>query len=229
MTQSPEPEPLSTLAEVRDLFAAERAWLAARPERGAGGTRVWIARDPACEAGPAWIVLTASEPGRVSGPLVAARASLPFADDSIARLVVQHGLDDEASPSAFLGDCVRVLAPGGELVLFSFDPMSLWHPWLRAQARRRREVLRMRLGSRLVALVRRLGLSEAEIHAIGPRWPGVRGGDGTPAWGGTLRAAYAVCAVKRVASVIVLRPRAVQEAMPADGLLPASQRVGASA
>jgi hypothetical protein len=229
MPQLLEPEPLSALAEVRDLFASERAWLAARAERGAGGTRIWIARDPEIVPDPAWIALAASAPGKIAGPVTAERAALPFLDGSVARLVVQHGLEDEAVPTAFLGECVRVLAPGGELVLFSFDPMSLWHPWLLAQARRRHEVLRLRLGSRLMALVRRLGLSDVEFHAIGPRWPGGRRGEGAPASGGSLRGAYAICAIKRVASVIVLRPRAVPEAMSANGMLPASQRVGASA
>ncbi len=229
MTPSHDLGPLAALAEVRDLLATERQWLAARPERVPGGARIWIGRDPDGVPDAPWIFLHARRPGHVDSPVLAARSALPFLDGSIARLVLQHGLEDEPAPAAVLGDCVRALAPGGELVLFSFDPMSLWHPWLLAQARRRREALRLRLGSRVMALVHRLGLSDAELHAIGPRWPAAHNAEGAGAWGGSLRAAYAICAVKRVASVIALRPRALPDALPADGLLPASQRVGASA
>ena len=48
---------------------------------------------------------------------------LPFADGSVRRLVLQHALEQPRIPSAFLGECVRVLANGGELLVVGAEAL----------------------------------------------------------------------------------------------------------
>jgi SAM-dependent methyltransferase len=51
---------------------------------------------------------------------------MPFADGAFDRIVCQGSLDHFGDPSAFLGECARLLAPGGKLIiaLQNFDSAS---------------------------------------------------------------------------------------------------------
>jgi ubiquinone/menaquinone biosynthesis C-methylase UbiE len=86
-------------------------------------------RVTAIDASPTLLAAaTAADPG---GEYVVARAeSLPFADGSFALVVAYDVLMDVADLDATLGQCARVLAPGG-------TPVRVRHP----SARRRRALV----------------------------------------------------------------------------------------
>lgn len=51
---------------------------------------------------------------------------LPFPNDSVDILVLQHSLDISAHPHHVLREAERVLRPSGRLLLFGFNPTSSW-------------------------------------------------------------------------------------------------------
>ena len=50
----------------------------------------------------------------------------PLSDGSVDRLVLLHGLETSANPSALLGECARVLAPGGKVLAIVPNRAGLW-------------------------------------------------------------------------------------------------------
>ncbi|MEP5763133.1 MAG: methyltransferase domain-containing protein [Halieaceae bacterium] len=52
--------------------------------------------------------------------------SLPFADDSIDAIVLQHALDFAANPHGLLREAHRVLAHQGQIIVLGFNPASLF-------------------------------------------------------------------------------------------------------
>ena len=136
---------------VTTLVAAERAWLEARRVMWPQATEVWV--DPAevpAERGCVSLALDAT--GRLAGPMVARSDLLPFADDSVQRVVLQHALDLRPAPRALLGEAVRALVPGGFLVVFGFDALSptIWRCRIARRASRR--AVGMQLPARLALL-----------------------------------------------------------------------------
>jgi hypothetical protein len=198
------------------LLAAERAWLAAATSATLGAT-VWIA--PAPRAGDASaIAFSLDARGRLAGAAQAERDLLPLADGSVRRLVLQHALEQPRIPSKFLGECVRVLANGGELIVAGANPASPWSQWLRMGARRGRDRLRPRLANRVRALLRAHGLSEFTQETRGPRWPGAVPDDAAH-WQAAQRfgATYVLRGRKVTAMVIPLRPGLAPVGVPATG------------
>lgn len=51
---------------------------------------------------------------------------LPFLRSSIDAIVLTHMLEFSISPRQFIKETHRILAPSGQLILFSFNPWSLW-------------------------------------------------------------------------------------------------------
>jgi len=58
--------------------------------------------------------------------LVADYTALPFFENSLDLLVLPHTLELSKDPHATLREAQRVLVPEGKLLIFSFNPMSLW-------------------------------------------------------------------------------------------------------
>ncbi|MDA1245181.1 MAG: class I SAM-dependent methyltransferase [Proteobacteria bacterium] len=63
----------------------------------------------------------ADSPGLVSDP-----SALALQSDSIDVVVLHHELEFSADSRAVLREAVRVLRPGGHIVLIAFNPLSLW-------------------------------------------------------------------------------------------------------
>lgn len=51
---------------------------------------------------------------------------LPFAEKSIDAVILSHWLEYYSNPKTVLKEIYNVLAPGGQLFLFGFNPLSLW-------------------------------------------------------------------------------------------------------
>jgi len=198
------------------LLAAECAWLTQAHAATMGAT-VWIA--PAPRAGDASaIAFSLDARGRLAGAAIAERDLLPLSDGSVRRLVLQHALEHPRIPSSFLGECVRVLAHGGELIVAGANPASPWSQWLRLAARRGHDRLRPRLPNRIRALLRAHGLSDFTQEARGPRWPGAAPDDAA-LWDSPQHfgASYVLRGRKVTAMVIPLRPLAAPVGVPATG------------
>lgn len=60
------------------------------------------------------------------GSAVADFAELPLPCDSIDTVLLHHALDFSAEPHAVLREAVRVLMPGGHIVILGFNPLSPW-------------------------------------------------------------------------------------------------------
>lgn len=68
----------------------------------------------------------ASGCGTKGGAAVADFSELPLPCDSIDTLLLHHALDFSQSPHAVLREAVRVLMPGGHVVIIGFNPLSPW-------------------------------------------------------------------------------------------------------
>jgi hypothetical protein len=201
---------------VTTLVAAERAWLQARRVQWPQATEVWI--HPAeLPAEPGCLSLALDGAGRLAGPMRARCDLLPFANDSVQRMVLQHALDLRPAPRALLGEAVRVLAPGGFLVVFGFDALSptIWRCRIARRASRR--TVGVQLPARLALLGAQLGLSD--IHRFG-----FSTGSAPVSEGGWPRPAYALVARKNSHNVIALRRMSQARSEAMGGLLPSANR-----
>jgi SAM-dependent methyltransferase len=140
---------------------------------------------------------------------------LPFATDALDGVLLPHTLELAADPYAVLREAVRVLRPEGQIVIFAFNPWSLWG--LRRAAARylSRESFPPNL-QRLIS-VRRMrdwvSLLGCDVAAVGGYlnfmpWAGSRQASGPqpkqPVW---LRGGYVLKARKRVSTMTMVRPR----------------------
>lgn len=160
------------------------------------GVRAGIAPDAGDRRG---LVLRREGGGLVGA--VRCALPLPIATESLGAVLLQHLLDDGVDADDLLGECERILAPGGTLWLATLNP---WSPY---RARWLGTGLQARTAGHWQAALRRAGfaLDSASLQWLGPRWTPERGGAGI----GTadrLRAGVAMTISKRVYSVIPPRP-----------------------
>ncbi len=115
-------------------------------------TRLWVSRD--CYRGD---LLAASD------------TQLPFTDDAFQLVLMRHAQEVTAGASLLLAEAVRVLAPGGTLVVTGVHPFSGWAPWLRWRARHSPPVMHMPL--RLRQILRQSGLQIVRGWRVGGLLP----------------------------------------------------------
>jgi SAM-dependent methyltransferase len=154
--------------------------------------------------------------GRYRGDLQAATdESLPFVDDAFELVLLRHALEVVQEPSALLADAVRVLAPGGVLVLTGVHPLSGWAPWFYWRARRTRPVLQLPL--RLMQIMQRAGLEIESARRVGRIFPGTTAAspEDLSAWGG----GYVLIARKRHRAATPLRIKPAPMRVPANSQL----------
>lgn len=126
---------------------------------------------------------------------------LPLPSESMGAVLIQHALDDGLEVDRMLGECERVLAPGGTLWLAALNP---WSPY---RARWAGEGLRARYPGAWQAALRRAGFAfdSARLQWLGPRWR-VEHGDGGISAADRLRAGIALTVNKRVRAMIPPSP-----------------------
>ncbi len=108
------------------------------------------------------VELALDDAGSCAGSLRCEPAQLPFASESFKLVVAQHVLEQVAMPDASAEELARVLAPEGVALMFGFNPVSLWRPWV---SRRLRSGLQFALGGR-VAPETRTGATRRSAGAL---------------------------------------------------------------
>jgi SAM-dependent methyltransferase len=211
-------------------------WNDAAARRLLGAERTWLMHQAGSIAGEPTLLLTPGTPvdipwhsmvmrtgaAELSGCVRAESAALPFLDDCWPRVVLQHALDVRGDPLQLMREASRILTPGGEMLLFGFNPWSpwTWRQWTGQSSFRR--CVRPHLPGRLCALAERLGLVTIELRGFGPKLGGEidRVGQG----GGSARALYVLRTRKHSSQAIALRGRrGVEVGVPA-GLAPSATR-----
>ncbi|HEY7872838.1 MAG TPA: methyltransferase domain-containing protein [Rudaea sp.] len=110
------------------------------------------------------VELDVDEDGFFSGAVRCASWQLPFANESFKVLIVQHTLERVADAQACVAELARVLAPEGIALMFGFNPLGTWRPWL----------VRRALGLHLrSARVCKSQLERERIDTLQVRYPGV--------------------------------------------------------
>lgn len=125
------------------------------------------------------------------------RLPLPLASETFGAVLLQHALDEHCDIAAVLGECARIVAPGGTLWLAALNP---WTPY---RLRWARSGLRARDPGRWQVQLRRAGfaIDSVRLQWLGPHW---RIGHGAAGVGARdrLRAGLALSVSKRTRGVI---------------------------
>ncbi len=69
--------------------------------------------------------------GQFLRPVFARPSQLPLANESLTLIIVQHLLETMRDPAEFLGECDRILAPGGTLAVVGLNPTGRALRWRR--------------------------------------------------------------------------------------------------
>jgi SAM-dependent methyltransferase len=212
-------------APLQALLADESAVLSAQLQRCAGQHALLISATldddpPALPLLGRWTRL-ALQQGFYRGDLHGrGNEPLPFVDEAFELILLRHALEVSAAPSQLLREAVRVLAPGGLLVLTGLHPISGWLPWLLWQ-----DGIGQALGVRL-QLGRWLRAAELEVERsdrAGAAWPSrLHSPAPTP---NILGGSYLLHARKRRRTITPLPLRALPQRAPANvGLAPGARR-----
>lgn len=220
-----QPSDFFASGSLRRLVADEARGLLPELQRCRGdhGLLLSAIRDdepPALPLLSCWTRMAAAS-GRWGGD-VSARMDepLPFVDDAFELVWLRHALEAAALPQPLLVEAVRVLAPGGLLVLTGVHPMSLWTPWMVWQ--RRHGAPRLHMPLQLGEWLRRQDMRVDAVRRVGCPWPGRRG---PLALSRTLGGGYALLAHKQrgMPAPVRLRPRPVHAPIEA-GLASGARR-----
>lgn len=143
--------------------------------------------------------------GRYTGDVLASPVEpLPFLDDAFDLVWVRHALEVVPAPQQVLREAMRVLAPGGTLVVAGMHPVSAWSPWFywmtRGQPQRR-----LLAPMTVHHLLRQGGLELASQRRVGSAWPSA--GHASALGGEWCGGSYVLLATKHRAAMTPLRLR----------------------
>ncbi|MGA9341490.1 MAG: methyltransferase domain-containing protein [Rhodanobacteraceae bacterium] len=159
----------------------------------------------------------------LDGDVRCAAASLAWENAAFQMIVVQHVCDVLPDVAALISELERVLAPGGALIWFGFNPRSPWFAWCQWHAWRDRTAAAERLSRRhsvaMPTMHRHLfgqRLQSDELRYVGSCWPRASQAASLPAprWRAldALRAAYVLVVRNRPQVLTPLRARAARPA-----------------
>jgi hypothetical protein len=97
--------------------------------------------------------------------------SLPFEDDSLQLVVARHASDCLGRDSGVEAELARIVAPGGLLMVFGFNPVSSWRPWWAARARDGMSVPSFRSMGSMRRLLVEQNLQMGRGEYLGGFWP----------------------------------------------------------
>jgi len=226
------PDNLFALPEVEALLREELARLPALAARQPGGRALLLQAAAANRALPVDLRHLGVTRGHVdrtaiAGDVVCASDALPWPDETFQFVVVQHAGDALAHPEAFIDELARVLAAGGSLVWFGFNPLSPWSLWLHWQARQGRPLPRAVPAESVRRRLLHEQLSPGAVEAIGPCWPDRNGQTRRSALLAPLRGAWMLLATRQRAVLTPLHRRPLRRAAPQPSLAVPSRRVRA--
>lgn len=214
-------------APMRSLLADET--VAYMPDvRRCAGTRALLLSAAADDRPPNppylghWVTLKLAD-GRLCGDVCASASEpLPFSDEVFDLILLRHAL--ELGPLS-LNEVVRVLAPGGLLVLTGLNPLSGWTPWW--LWRTRGNATHAKSPIQLAAHLRRAEVLVERVQRVGQLLPLASPAPGST--GSWLGGGYVLVArKKRPASAPTrLRPKPVAAPVRA-GLAPGARRSSVS-
>lgn len=121
---------------------------------------------------PHWVCLHLDRDGCRGDLSLDAAAPLPFADESLDLVWLKHALDRSSHPAQLLATVIRLLAPGGTLVVSGLHPVSGWAAWSRyglGEGGRLQAPWLLRLALRLS------GMPVSDHWRQGSCWPRARG------------------------------------------------------
>lgn len=136
------PASIFEMTEISDLLALE--WEHARSHSliVADGPALSItprfvsgARERTFSAHPHLTRLHMQE-GRLKGDLSCDVDSLPFDDECMQLITARHLFDDPGASMRSGDELLRILAPGGLMILYGFNPLSSWRIWWLGQSLR---------------------------------------------------------------------------------------------
>ncbi|MGC1548868.1 MAG: methyltransferase domain-containing protein [Rhodanobacter sp.] len=217
-------------APLRGLLAAETAALMPALQRCAG-TRALLLSATAQDMPPNlpllghWTQLNLAQ-GQLFGDVRASASEpLPFADDVFDLVLLRHALEAAPMPPQLLNEMIRLLVPGGLLVLTGIHPLSGWAPWWHWHTRG--HGMHMNTPLQLGNWLRRAELQVERMQRVGRMWPvaSVEVSGASNPWGG----GFVLLARKRrrMSLPTRLRPRPVSAPVNA-GLAPGARRNSAS-
>lgn len=160
--------------------------------------------------------------GQYGGDLVGATDEpLPFADDAFDVVWLRHALEVLPLSAPVLQEAIRVLAPGGMLVIAGLHPLGGWAPWFYWSTRGSMQHLHAPLW--LGHTLRRAGMDIVGTRRVGHPWPmaGSGGGACSGLWGG----GYVLMARKQRCLVTPLRLHAMPLRAPGNHRLVTSPDV----
>ena len=121
------------LAEIENLLVREWNWVNATRVSAPAGLAISLSpmRDPARTMLASHRSVTRLHLTRegLGGDLNCSMSALPLETESVQMIVVRHVFDVLGPHEELESELMRVLAPGGVLFLFGFNPASSWRLW----------------------------------------------------------------------------------------------------
>jgi SAM-dependent methyltransferase len=168
---------------------------------------------------PAVLNLAVSQANTLDGALRCAPDHLPFANASFQLVVAQHVFEQVDSVEDCAMEIERVLAAEGVMLIFGFNPVSLWRPWLKRKVAKSGPALRFHTPGNWEAVLARHQLDVLQVRYTGlwTPWTGVRrsfvAGKSTSRlarYFGWFGASWLILARKRRSTLTPLRLRATK-------------------
>jgi SAM-dependent methyltransferase len=216
----PASRPLYALPEIQALLREELGVLPAHAARQPNGRALLLQPDAAVRNLPADVAhLSMTRLHAVGetlcGDVVCSARALPMEDESFQLVVAQHVGDAQPLEGAGLEEIARVMAPGGLLLWFGFNPWSPWLAWIHWHTRGGGTVPQTLNADALRRRLQKSNLAPQALDYLGAFWPrrtiDTQLADPIEAQRGRLlaplRGAYLLAARKQRAVLTPLRPR----------------------
>ncbi|MBL0164076.1 MAG: hypothetical protein IPP82_10680 [Xanthomonadales bacterium] len=169
------------LAEIENLLAHEWAWVNSAPVVAPAGPAISILptpdhRNPGLSGHRPITRLHLASHG-LAGDMACSMHALPIETDSVQLIVVRHLFDALGSSDELESELMRVLAPGGALFVFGFNPASTWRLWWLRQAARGMRMPRWNSFSQIRQRLSSINHVQSQHAYLGGSWPSASASD----------------------------------------------------